>query len=114
MSSYHLIVACFVAIVTKDIMEMSKDKMLMHMDILCFSCRKTDPEMMKMTASGKLNPPDLWIHHDQMELKQMQQHQTLLSSSSNEFDLIDDHRTTHSLDKRALRASRRGTKVNCY
>ncbi|CAL8139904.1 unnamed protein product [Orchesella dallaii] len=69
--------------------------------------KKHDPEMMKMTASGKLNPPDLWIHHDQMELKQMQQHQTLLSSSSNEFDLIDDHRTTHSLDKRALRASRR-------
>lgn len=73
-----------------------------------YFCRKHDPEMMKMTASGKLNPPDLWIHHDQMELKQMQQHQTLLSSSSNEFDLIDDHRTTHSLDKRALRASRRG------
>lgn len=70
-------------------------------------CRKMDPETMKMTASGKLNPPDLWIHHDQMELKQMQQHQTLLSSSSNEFDLIDDHRTTHSLDKRALRASAR-------
>lgn len=60
-----------------------------------------------------IKPPDLWIHHDQMELKALEKsHSNNDAASSsgamtlprstggNDFDTHDNHLHTNSLDKR--------------
>lgn len=84
-----------------------------------FCCRKqetnTSPDRSKkgyQKGTQNIKPPDLWIHHDQMELKNLEKNQGNDGASSsgamtlprsvgaNDYDSHDSHHS-NSLDKRS-------------
>lgn len=104
---YLVIAGCGVAIIT----------IAAVIAILC--CRRRDANTSPQTAkkgyqkdSQHIKPPDLWIHHDQMELKALEKsHSSNDGASSsgamtlprsvgaNEYDAHESHHS-NSLDKR--------------
>lgn len=91
--------------------------------ILC--CRRREPSTQSpdrnkkgyQKSSMNVKPPDLWIHHDQMELKALEKSHsnndaasssgamTLPRSTGGDFDSHDGHHHTNSLDKRTYAPS---------
>lgn len=104
---YLIIAGCVLAIITIAVV----------IAVLC--CRRRDASSSPQSAkkgyqkgSQHIKPPDLWIHHDQMELKQLEKsHSTNDGASSsgamtlprsvgaNEYDSHESHHS-NSLDKR--------------
>lgn len=81
---------------------------------IIFLCRYTKGNTGKPGASN-IKPPDLWIHHDQMDLKNMEKSsQGSLEVPSSARDLEMDptrHQPTNSLDKRTYTSSYIGMKL---
>ncbi|KAF5297558.1 hypothetical protein FQR65_LT09989 [Abscondita terminalis] len=104
---YLMIAGCVVAVLT----------IATVVIILC--CRRRDPGTSPQTAkkayqkgSQQIKPPDLWIHHDQMELKALEKSHSANDGASssgamtlprsvgaNEYDSHESHHS-NSLDKR--------------
>ncbi|CAH0551604.1 unnamed protein product [Brassicogethes aeneus] len=113
---YLLGVGCFVAVAT------------VAGVVIFLCCRRKDPATTSPDRSKKgyqkgtqnIKPPDLWIHHDQMELKAMEKRHSNNDGASssgamtlprsvggNDYD-NHDHMNTNSLDKRNYAASNYG------